>query len=250
MTPVVAALIAATGALAGWRAGWLTPGAALAATAVGAAVGAGGGIPGLACLAMFFVSSSLLSGRDVAGSRRGAVQVLANGWAAAAGGLLTAVAPTAGWGLMVGGLAAAQADTWATEWGRRSARPPRMITTGRPVLVGTSGAVSLPGTAGGVAGAATLALLAWMLGLPVPAPWMAGAGIAGMLVDSVLGATVQARRTCTVCGRAVEWPRHCDAATTRVGGLRWVTNDTVNALATGAGAAIAACAAVGWQPPG
>jgi uncharacterized membrane protein len=66
------------------------------------------------------------------------------------------------------------------------------------------------------------------------------AGVAGMLADSLLGATMQAAYRCTVCDAAVEGPRHCGAAARRLGGHRWITNDLVNALATGAGGALAA----------
>jgi uncharacterized protein (TIGR00297 family) len=246
MTPAVAALIAASAALGGWAVGWLTAGGALCATAIGTAVLAGGGVGGLALLGTFFVSGNLLSARGAAGSRRRAAQVLANGAAAALGGLLVPAAPVVGWGLLAGGLAAAQADTWATELGRRSRHRPRLITTGERVQAGTSGAVSVLGTLGGGAGAVIIALLARALHVPVPAPWIAGAGVAGMLADSVLGAAVQARFACAVCGRTVEVPRHCDAIAARIGGVRWMTNDIVNVVGTSGGAAIAALAAAGW----
>jgi uncharacterized protein (TIGR00297 family) len=236
MTPALAALMAAAAALGGWAAGWLTAGAAVAAAGIGVSVLAGGGAAGLALLGTFFVSGSLLSG---AGSRRGPAQVLANGWAAALGGIVIPIAPAAGWAMLAGGLAAAQADTWATEVGRRSRRSPRIITTGRPVPVGTSGAVSVVGTLGGAAGALVIAVLARAADLPVPAPWIAVAGLAGMLADSVLGASVQARYLCETCGEAVETRRHCASATGYVQGLRWMTNDTVNAFGTGVGATTA-----------
>jgi uncharacterized protein (TIGR00297 family) len=237
MTPAHAALLAAAAALGGWAAGWLTAGAAVAAAGIGMPVLAGAGLVGLALLGTFFVSGSLLSG---AGSRRGPVQVLANGWAAALGGLVVPVAPAAGWAMLAGGLAAAQADTWATELGRRRRTLPRIVTTGRRVPAGTSGAVSVLGTLGGGAGAVVIALVARAAGVPTAAAWIAVAGVAGMFVDSVLGATVQARYVCRACGEPVETRRHCASATGYVQGLRWMTNDTVNAIGTGVGAAIAA----------
>ena len=242
MTPALSALIAATVALGGWAAGWLTAGAAVAASGVGVCVLSGGGLGGLALLGTFFVSGSLLSPWGAMGRRRRPAQVLANGWAAALGGLVIPVAPSLGWAILAGGLAGAQADTWATELGRHSRRPPRLITTGQLVPTGTSGGVTILGTLGGGAGAATIALLARAAHAPAPAAWIAAAGVAGMLADSVLGATVQARFACEVCGHAVETRRHCDSAAVYVRGLRWMTNDTVNALGTGAGAAIAALA--------
>jgi uncharacterized protein (TIGR00297 family) len=247
MTPALAALIAAVAALGGWAAGWLTAGAALAAAAIGTCVLSGGGTGGLVLLGTFFVSGSLLSARGRGGSRRGSAQVFANGWAAAVGGLVIPYAPEAGSAILAGGLAAAQADTWATEVGRHSRRPPRLISTGRPVTAGTSGGVTVLGTLGGGAGAVIIALLARAAGLPAPALGIAVAGVAGMLADSVLGATVQARYVCEACGETVETLRHCESATGYVRGVRWMTNDTVNAFGTGIGAVAAALGMLGWS---
>src|SRR5690606_16605206 len=76
------------------------------------------------------------------------------------------------------------------------------------------------------------------LALAVPA---AVGGIAGMLLDSLLGATVQERFRCPVCQRETEAPVHrCGTPTQRVGGWRGVNNDVVNFCATLAGALVAA----------
>ena len=240
MTPAVAGALAAGVALAGWRAGWLTGSGAAAATLVGSGVLWGAGLQGLVLLGTFFVSGSVLSSRPGSRSPRGAVQVGANGWAAAVGGLLIPHVPAIGWVVLAGGLAAAQADTWATEIGRRSRHPPVMLTTGRPVEAGTSGGVTWLGTLGGILGAVTIAGIAAVLGIPIPtAGWLVGAGVGGMFADSLLGATLQARGRCAECGATVELPRHCGQPTTPTRGLRWMTNDTVNAIGAGVGAAIA-----------
>ena len=161
----------------------------------------------------FFVSSSLLSKKTSRNHR----QVLANGGIAALSALLGS------WFAFAGSLAAATADTWATEMGRHSRTPPRLITNGRPVPPGTDGGMTALGTAGGIAGAVFMAGLGVVLprgvapGHPHPG-WfvtsVAIAGIVGMLVDSLLGATVQ-------------------------GKVRWVDNDAVNLAATLTGAACA-----------
>jgi uncharacterized membrane protein len=111
------------------------------------------------------------------------------------------------------------------------------------VAVGTSGGVTLLGTLGGGAGAVIIAMLTRAAHAPAPVTWITTAGVAGMLVDSALGASVQARFACAVCGQTVETRRHCASPAVHVRGLRWMTNDTVNVLGTGAGAAIAALAA-------
>jgi uncharacterized membrane protein len=117
-----------------------------------------------------------------------------------------------------------------------------MITTGRPVPAGTSGAVSMLGTLAGVTGGAALAGLAFALGVPGRTAAVAvAAGSAAMLVDSVLGATLQGVFRCPRCTVETEARRHrCGASTTLVRGRRWMTNDAVNLVATGFGAVMTA----------
>jgi len=187
---------------------WLTRRGAAAALAVGLATTWGFGWRGLLLLLAFFVSSNLLSKAKTRNER----QVLANGGVAA----LAALAGS--WAAFAGALAAATADTWATEIGRYSRKPPRLITTGKPVPAGTDGGMTLVGTVGGIAGAASMAALAFLFE-PRVAVAVVVAGILGMLLDSLLGAMVQ-------------------------GAVRWLDNDAVNLAATLGGAVVAAGA---WQ---
>jgi uncharacterized protein (TIGR00297 family) len=191
---------------------WLTGRGAAAALAVGLATIYGFGWRGMALLLAFFVSSSLLTraaegGGGGNGGRRNARQVVANGGVAA----LAALAGN--WAWFAGALAAANADTWATEIGSFSPTPPRLITNGRRVPAGTDGGMTLLGTAGGVAGAGLIAGVSYAVGHRA-ATAVAAAGVVGMLLDSLLGATVQ-------------------------GKVRWMDNDAVNLAATLAGAACA-----------
>src|SRR5262249_3756464 len=147
----------------------------------------------------------------------------------------------------LGALATAGADTWGTELGLLAARPPRLVTTLRPVAPGTSGAVTPEGTLAAAAGAAATGL-AWAAGARrAAAPGAAGvravvlavlAGTLGALVDSLLGATVQAAYWCPRCREPVEVRRHarCGQPADLVRGWGWLGNDAVNALATAAGA--------------
>jgi uncharacterized protein (TIGR00297 family) len=163
----IAAAIVST---AGYRAGALSANGAVAATAVGGAVVAGVGFRRATPLVAYFVSSSALSHLPATvvlnqrrGSQRDAIQVLANGGVAAFLALAAALAPErarlalqAGYG---GAVAAAAADTWATEIGGRVGRRPRSIVTLAPVPPGTSGGVTLAGIAASAAGAAFVAFL-------------------------------------------------------------------------------------------
>jgi uncharacterized protein (TIGR00297 family) len=222
---------------------------------VGGFVFWGGGVRAGVLLALFVVSGSLLTERAGSGGQeradagsgggssghlpplRSARQVLANGAWAAAGAMAVPHAAAVGWALLVGALATAQADTWASEIGSHAAHPPRLITTGAAVARGTSGAVSWLGTAGGALGALVVAALALVLGLGrrVATAGLA-AGILGMLGDSLLGATVQARYRCRRCGTRSEGARHCGEPAERAGGFAWLDNDGVNLAATSAGA--------------
>lgn len=256
---VALALLGGLAALvASWRRGWLSPGGTWTAAVVGVVVLAGGGVAPCLLLVFFFVSSSWLtrfrvglkpadgrehgsSSRDAAalrGSRTGA-QVLANGGVVAALAVLSLVVelPWLAFAL-TGAIAAATADSWATEIGTGLRGSTRLITTLRPVEPGHSGGVSVAGTVAATAGAAVIGLLAaasaWLwplsfppavehgVGLPegLPISALAG-GLAGVTVDSWLGAGLEAR-------------------------CRLVTNETVNLACTFTGAWIGAWAGGAW----
>ncbi|HYL55728.1 MAG TPA: DUF92 domain-containing protein [Gemmatimonadales bacterium] len=221
---------------------WLTPGGLVAACGVGFGVAWGLGWPGLAVLAAFFLSGSLLT--QLAERRapsRNARQVLANGGVAAVAALLGS------WSAAAGAIAAAAADTWATEIGAFSPLPPRLVTSGRRVTRGTSGGITALGTLGGVAGATLIAGLVVSLSPRGVAPGVAtlvSAGVAGMLADSLLGATLQGKYECPACDARFERGNTvCHEPVRLTTGWRWLDNDAVNFAATLIGAAIAAIGA-------
>jgi uncharacterized protein (TIGR00297 family) len=194
VNPWLAIGSAAALAAAGRGLGWLTTDGAAAATVVGSVVFWGAGLAGALLLALFFASGSILTSLNQRrGAARTARQVLTNGGWAAAGAAAVPWRPDVGWALLMGSLATAQADTWATEVGAHAAHPPKLITTGNPVPPGTSGGITSLGTGAGVLGAILLALLGFALGVPLRAAALAAfAGMLGMMVDSVLGATLEA----------------------------------------------------------
>lgn len=253
--------LAASGAigLLARRRGALSRGGVVGAVLTGTAIFAGGGAVPAALLITFFVSSSVLSqwrkGRKAdpaiveaeKGARRDLAQTLANGGVAAVLAVLGRARPETPWlSALVGALATANADTWATEIGLLNRRAPRLITTGRAVPPGTSGGISPLGTGAAAAGAALIggvAALGDQLvgGLHAGALFPLGlvAGLGGAFADSLLGATVQAHYHCPRCGVATERPVHrCGSAAILVGGCRAVNNDAVNFAASLCGAAI------------
>ena len=223
---------------------WLTRAGVAAALFVGAAVWWGLGWIGLVPLFAFLLSGSLLTrlatGRAAA---RGARQVLANGGVAAALALLGS------WPGTIGALAAAAADTWATEIGAFSPTDPHSITTGEPVPRGRSGGITPLGTMGGLLGAIAIAGLGGLVA-PRQALGLAGAmltaaaGIFGMLSDSLLGATLQASYTCAVCHAVTEAAGTCHAPLQRTRGVPWLDNDAVNLAGACVGAIVALA---GWR---
>lgn len=243
-----------------WR-GALDRSGAIAAAVVGTLVFGLGGWPWGVLLVAFFVISSALSvyGRarkaEVAadkfskGGRRDWAQVLANGGWLTLLALLIPFQPGASWlfPAATGALAAVTADTWATELGTLSNVPPRLITTGRTVPPGTNGGVTLLGTTAAIVGglfigslASSLGLIGMVPDLDVGARWLVpiagAAGLAGAMVDSLLGATVQQVYHCPLCDSETERERHdCGTATHTLRGWSWMDNDMVNFLASTAG---------------
>lgn len=242
-------------ALALWR-GSLSRSGAAGALVVGTLVfGLGGWVWGV-LLALFFVSSSLLSHfkeeakRQAAekfekGHRRDLGQVLANGGLGAVVAVLSAIFPSEAWfSFYIGVMATVTADTWATELGTLARQPPRLITTGRRVEVGTSGGVSLLGTSvslvGGLVIGLTAGLLTPTLALPTAALIGAAGGLVGSLVDSLLGATVQQIYYCDVCQKDTERRIHkCGHETRPLRGWSWLNNDLVNLFSSMVGGAVA-----------
>lgn len=222
-----------------YRAGALTVSGAVAAWGVGAIAFGLGGWGGTGALLAFFGTSTALSQwrRRVKerlgyekGGRRDAGQVLANGGAASVCLLLPLLFPKLSVSfahlLFLAALAAANADTWATEIGSALGGRPYDLRTGKPAPPGTSGAVSLPGTLAALGGAALLGLFAASVAGGV---LVTASGFGGTLLDSIAGATIQAQ------WRDPLQPE-CLAERPQAGppfrGWRWMNNDAVNWLCT------------------
>ena len=228
-----------------YRARALTRGGAAAAWVVGTLIFGLGGWRWAFALLTFFCTSTLLSRwrrRQKAGlgfektGRRDARQVLANGGVAALSTIFPWLHLTTtphAFVFFLGALAAANADTWATEIGAGFSGQPYDIWTRKAVPTGTSGAVSGGGLLAALAGAALLGLFSSTVatGLCVTA-----SGLLGSLGDSWLGATVQAQwRDPRRPGHWTERPQPGPPGR----GRRWMDNDRVNLLCTLLGALLA-----------
>ena len=242
-----------------WWIRWLSRSGALAGGLLAASLIGLGGVDWAVPAFAFFVLSSLLSrvgrrrkhdatARSEKGAVRDAGQVYANG---AAGWVLLVIYavglsdPVLYWGFL-GAFAAAAADTWATELGTLTRGRPRLITSGRAVPPGTSGAVSGWGTLASGVGAASVGISAWAVapdffdgvGALTGLGLVVGVGVAGSMIDSLLGATLQAQ----YAGVGSELSERPSGAVVR--GFRWMTNDRVNAVCTGLGALLGGIGAV------
>ncbi|MBI9048689.1 MAG: DUF92 domain-containing protein [Anaerolineaceae bacterium] len=256
-----------------WVAKWkksLNRSGAIAATIMGTIIFGLGGLSWAFILLIFFLSSSLLSRfkkhskliydeKFSKTAERDAVQVLANGGLAMMLVLIHYLHPDNNWTwlLFAASLAAANADTWATELGVLSKKAPHLITNGKSVEPGTSGAISFAGKLASCAGAAMVALPAvflWQGNLPPAGPWgqlgvmliITLAGLIASLLDSLLGATVQAIYYCPKCQKETErHPLHtCQTPTKIQRGWPWLNNDLVNFSATVTGACSALLLAI------
>jgi len=247
-------LLALLIAFSSFKIGFLSKSGTIAACLLGTVVFGLGGFAWAVVLMGFFISSSVLSKlfkrrkadleeKFSKGSKRDAWQVWANGGVAGIFVILHVIFPdnTWPWLAFCGTMAAVNADTWATELGVLSKKNPISLVTGQSMEAGASGGVTSLGTFAAFLASlfiAILAILFWPAFLQNPAgveAWLlligiTAAGVFGSLVDSFLGATVQAIYFCPACKKETEkHPQHtCGRTTEIIRGWKWFTNDVVN----------------------
>jgi uncharacterized protein (TIGR00297 family) len=127
-------------------------------------------------------------------SGRKASQVLANlGVAALCAGLYWRYGNGAFVVAFCSALAEAAADTISSEVGKASGQAPRLITTGRKVTVGTNGGITVQGTLAGIVSACVVSGASVLAGFLNWEGFLlcAGAAAFGMILDSLLGATLE-----------------------------------------------------------
>lgn len=111
---------------------------------------------------------------------------------------------------IIGQYAAVTADTWSSELGILSKSSPFLVTTFKTAPPGTNGAVSLTGLAAGLGGSALIGLVSILTadfnGSNKLLVWIyfALVGLAGSIIDSVLGAYLQSSVVDTKDGLIIE----------------------------------------------
>jgi uncharacterized protein (TIGR00297 family) len=193
----------------------------------------------------FFILSSFLSkirqkkkpGLDntfAKTGRRDALQVIANGGAAAVIILLFAYDSREHYYFAyVSSIAAVCADTWATEAGTFFNNKTYNILNFKEVEQGTSGGVSAAGFVASLAGAFVIALssLIWVNeNISLYICIVVAAGFFGSIVDSIGGSVLQSQHKCSVCSLTIEKNFHCGTAAARVKGIKFISNDFINIL--------------------
>ena len=154
------------------------------------------------------------------------------------------------WILYIAHYCTANADTWASELGVLSSREPRLVTSFflRSVPKGTNGGMSLFGTAASGAGGLFIGIIYWIFSF-LPSiisntrdqynQWpilifTLLCGLLGSLIDSILGATVQAtyyskEKKCIVkIHHSNELKDHKDKSIKCICGINILSNEAVN----------------------
>ncbi len=261
VTIVAVNLLLAAGAY--WRKA-VTAGGAAVGFLVSAGILIFSGWSAWTVLGAFFLSSSILSRIGRArkessavmiekGDRRDSLQVMANGGIGFLAATIYALSGNTIWlAALAASFAEANADTWATEIGMLSRQRPVSIISGRAVPAGMSGGVTAFGTVAALLGALFIGLI-YGIGLLATNSWslrprdllivgiVTGSGFAGSIVDSVIGATIQATYRDESTGRITERKTRGDGTKNiRIRGLSGVNNDVVNIASCATGAVIAA----------
>ncbi|MFZ3588147.1 DUF92 domain-containing protein [Bacillus sp. DJP31] len=202
-------------------------------------------IEGIILLGIFFATSSFWSKykgkqkktmEDIVekGDQRDYAQVLANGSLPALFSLLYWLFPSDYWLLSFCiSIAAANADTWASEIGSLSKKLPIHVLTLKIVPAGTSGAISILGSIATLFGALIIALSSYILFDQLTLQTVliiTAVGSLGSLVDTIIGATIQAKYKCAKCHVLTEKLKHCHDDTKLVSGKAWMNNDKTNFL--------------------
>lgn len=223
----------------------LSKSGAIAAVLVGVLIYQGLLTEGLLILGTFFCTSSFWSfykrklkkeieEKYEKGSMRDWVQVLANGGVAALASFLFYFTKDIIWVIaFLTSIASATGDTWSSEIGPLSKRPPLSVKNFKVVEPGTSGAISIIGTISAIFGVGVITVVGMLLlQIPSKIAWIVFVfGILGNGIDTFLGAYFQRNYQCVVCSFETEKSIHCNQKARKISGSSLLNNDGVNFLA-------------------
>ncbi|MBO4279644.1 MAG: DUF92 domain-containing protein [Spirochaetales bacterium] len=245
--PMVIVVLAVTViAIGAYLARALTAGGALCAFVMGVTVFWTTRAEGFLLFMLFFlscnvvgkISKRLRKGKteiaEKKGHRRDVMQVVANGLMTTIAALLWFFTSKTVALIMFGAaVAEATSDTFAGEVGRLSKSGPVSIRNFRPVPVGMSGGVTFLGMVGAFLSSAMIAFCwyIWFQGVSVYAAVLVCLmGFAGAVMDSYLGASVQAHYVDPDTGMLTENDEKDGRKLELAQGIRWVDNDMVNLM--------------------
>lgn len=220
-----------------WQKGSLTLAGTLSAGVLGTFIYTWTGWTGTAALITFFVSSTVLSRlNNQEKEQRDSGQVWANGGPMLIFAALYGIVSWEGFlAAAVGAAAASNADTWASEIGRRFGGRPFHVRSRKRIENGFSGAVSGAGTMGAFGGALLVGGVVYFISSELNVFMLiavSAAGVCGCFIDTFLGAYAERMNRCSVCGTYTEAKVHHGRATIHASGIPWMTNNAVNALSS------------------
>lgn len=193
-----------------WKLKMLTVGGAIASFAIGTFTGIVGSIEWFALLIVFSTTGFVVTKLDFEKKKRAGLQEGRNGERTAMNvigvGLPPCIIAAVAWlfqdlnymimsAAYIGTMAVATSDTIASEIGIRDDRV-WLITNFKSVDKGTNGGISLLGTVASLFASIAVSMLGWLIifqTLDILVLIPAVAGFIGNLLDSVLGATLEAR---------------------------------------------------------
>jgi uncharacterized protein (TIGR00297 family) len=168
-----------------------------------------------------------------ASEKRTAEQVFSNGWVGVVLYMFYGLTDQAHWQLLAWcSFAISICDTISSEVGTAIRGKTFNIINFRVMQPGLSGGISVAGTTGGLV--ALLLLVTYLYFIlpvtPIQLLWVAGTGMAGMLVDSILGSKLQA-----LWKEGDQWSEitQAQSGAQLVKGLAWLDNHWVNFLSNG-----------------
>ena len=175
------------------------------------------------------------------GDCRDQVQVLANSLVATICAILFGITNNRIFAIAyAASLAEALADTVASGIGVLNPKAYDLFRM-KPCKPGISGGMSILGTVSSLLAALLMAVFAHLLGIVGNHEIVVVmiCAFLGGIFDSFLGSLLQVKYKCTLCGELTEREEHCGAPTLHHSGIKVISNDIVNLLATAFSAILA-----------